>query len=123
VRVSGPGGATEAGSSKGWWRLAGGFGVAALGHALAVAALTIPVRALGASSPSEDLDVGGRFGVIYGVLCTYVSVHVLLLNVGLVFVWSERGNRVFKRGLVTGWVGGWALIVVIVATWFALAES
>ncbi|MFY1653227.1 hypothetical protein ACN27J_20340 [Solwaraspora sp. WMMB762] len=121
--MSDPGGATEAGSGKGWWPLAGGFGVAALGHALAVAALTIPVRALGASSPSEDLGVGGRFAVIYAVLCTYASVHVILLTVGLVFVWSERGNRMFKRGLVTGWVGGWALIIAIVATWFALAES
>jgi hypothetical protein len=111
------------GSSKGWWPLAGGFGVAALGHALAIAALVIPVSAFGASSPSEDLDGGGRFAVFYSVLCTYAAVHVLLLNVGLVFVWSERGNRMFKRGLVTGWVGGWASVTAIVATWFALAQS
>ncbi|MFY1696866.1 hypothetical protein [Solwaraspora sp. WMMA2101] len=121
--MSDPGSATQAVRSKGWWPLAGGIGAAALGHALAVAALAIPVTKLGPSDPNANLDAGDRFGVFYGVLCTYAAVHVLLLNVGLVFVWSERGNRMFKRGLVAGWVGGWALIISIVATWFALAES
>lgn len=114
---------TEAGGGKGWWPLASGVGIAAVGHALAVTALVILARKLGPSDPHANLDAGDRFGILFGGLCVYASVHVLLLTVGLVFVWSERGNRMFKLGLVTGWVGGWALIIASVAAWFALAGS
>ncbi|MEO3742304.1 hypothetical protein [Plantactinospora sp. B5E13] len=100
----------------------GGIGLATLGHALAVVALRIPAERYGASSPDEDLDAGGRFAVVASVLITYYVTHVLLLISGLILILSLRGRQRFKRGLIVGWAGGWALILGTVIVAAVLAE-
>lgn len=110
-------------TSPGRWSLTGGIGLAALGHALAILAMTIPGRKYGATSPNQDLDAGGRGAVLFAMLCMYVLMHATLLTAGSVFVLSKHGNRGFKRGLIAGWVGGWVLLLGTVVVLVVAAGS
>ncbi|MEV0811443.1 hypothetical protein [Micromonospora sp. NPDC050200] len=122
VRVSELATASGPRARPGWWSLIGGIGLATLGHVLAIAAMKIPAEKYGASSPDEDLDAGGRFAALFSVLFTYGFVHTLLLVAGIIFILSRYGAQRFKRGLIAGWAGGWALILGTVVV-FVLAGS
>ncbi|MEV0807794.1 hypothetical protein [Micromonospora sp. NPDC050200] len=102
--------------------LIGGVGLATLAHALAIAAMKVPLEKYGASSPDEDLEAGGRFAVLFSMLVTYGFVHMLLLAAGLIFILSGYGSQRLKQGLIAGWSGEWVLILGAVVVWVVLSR-
>lgn len=99
----------------GWQPVLAGIGLAVLGHLLAVAAMGVAARLTGGARGSDvDLDAGGRFGVVYAMLCTYAVVQTFLLAGVLI----PYGGPRLKAGLLAGWGGGLVLIVGVVASWF-----
>ncbi|MET7748778.1 hypothetical protein [Micromonospora sp. NPDC005367] len=101
----------------GWQPVLAGIGLAGLGHLLAIAAMGVAARLAGGARGSDvDLDAGGRFGVVYAMLCTYAVMQTFLL--AGVLLLSAYGGQRLKVGLFAGWGGGLVLIVGVVASWF-----
>ncbi|WP_203914156.1 hypothetical protein [Rhizocola hellebori] len=96
-------------AGDGKWPAFAGVGLGLFGHLLAIAAVLGLALWMGGGDADADLDSGGRFAVMYGMLCLYVVMQVLLVF-GISIV-SEFGGRSWSRGVFAGWYLGWALTI------------